>query len=954
MTRTPDRRRFPPCGRVFDGETCRKRGEHLCAPRAAHAVAFFAELLVHTKGDYSRRPFILADWERTEIVEPLIGTVEFDPVRLRYVRRYRELYLSTGRKNGKTEIVAGLMLYLLIADDEDGAELYGLALDKDQAALAFNVAARMVALSPVLAHRLGVLRAARRIVDEQTASFWAVTAGDAMGSLGADPHAAYIDELLAQPSRELYDALRTGFGTRAQPLMILTTTADNDPTGFAASERAWSEKVVDDPELDHGRLVVLHAVPRDADWRDERTWYLANPALGDYLSLATLRGEYVKTISNPAAERAFRQYRCNQQGSRAGRAVDLPTWDAAPRGPDLAELAGRTCYAGLDLASTIDLASYCLDFPARRRRARRDLAGVHPRGAARGSRSAHGRQGVGVGRVRRADPHRWRRDRLWRDRRRAERRPRAVRHSRGRVRPLGRNPAQYVADRRRLAARADGQGFATMSGPTKELLRLVAAKTYRHGHNPVVRWQADNLVTRTDPAGNIKPDKSRSADKIDSLVAAIMALDRAITARRRAATRVRRGRVLKGASMTDIDQLNRLREAAAAKLTIQAARATAFQRYYDNEAGIVAMLSQPDRQVFKTFLDESSANWCELVVSAVSQRLQVVGFRFDDDAASDAAWEIWQANQLDADAELAQTVALTTGSAFALVQPDDDNPTGVGISIESPLQATVLYEPGDRRKRAAGFKTYAADYDWLITGQSALGPYGSSVLAQGAGNAVEILITPDEIVTWYPGDDRDKPLIEPNPTGVVSLVELVPQPALLRPPRSELESAMPIQDRINTTIFARMVATDFGAFRTITATGVKIARNVIKSDDGTEAVEVVRPFDIGANRLLASEDPASKFGSIALTRWRAIWPRASRTYTPSPRSPRPRVLLSGDAHGEPGRRRDQGRRVRSRRQDRPPRAAPGRGLGGSRADRARHRRQRRRDGSVSRDDLGRL
>jgi hypothetical protein len=314
--------------------------------------------------------------------------------------------------------------------------------------------------------------------------------------------------------------------------------------------------------------------------------------------------------------------------------------------------------------------------------------------------------------------------------------------------------------------------------------------------------------------------------------------------------------------MTDIDQLNRLREAAAAKLTIQAARATTFQAYYDNQAGIVAMLSQPDRQIFKTFLDESSANWCELVVSAVSQRLQVVGFRFDDSAAADAAWQIWQANQLDADAELAQTVALTTGSAFALVQPDEDNPTGVGISIESPLQATVLYEPGNRRKRAAGYKCYAADYDWLITGQSALGPFSSSVLAQGAGNAVEILITPDEIVTWYPGDERDRPLIEPNPTGVVNLVELVPQPALLRPPRSELESAMPIQDRINTTIFARMVATDFGAFRTITATGVKIAKNVVKADDGSEAVAVVAPFNIGANRLLASEDPASKFGSI--------------------------------------------------------------------------------------------
>ncbi|HZW76231.1 MAG TPA: terminase large subunit, partial [Caldimonas sp.] len=174
-----DRRRFPPCRRVFDGLVCNRRGEHLCEPRAQHAEAFFRELLVHTKGDWSRRAFVPAEWQSDEILRPLFGTVEYDPGWGRYVRRYRELYLSTGRKNGKTEIVAGVMLYLLVADDEDSAEIYGLALDKDQAALAFRVALRMVELSPVLSARLTLMRAARRIVDERTASFFAVTAGDA-------------------------------------------------------------------------------------------------------------------------------------------------------------------------------------------------------------------------------------------------------------------------------------------------------------------------------------------------------------------------------------------------------------------------------------------------------------------------------------------------------------------------------------------------------------------------------------------------------------------------------------------------------------------------------------------------------------------------------------------------------------------------------------------------------
>jgi phage terminase large subunit-like protein len=539
-----DRRRFPPCGRVFDGDTCHRRGEHMCEPRARHVLAFFTELLCHTKGDYARRAFIPAVWERDEVLRPLFGTVEYDPLRRRYLRRYRELYLSTGRKNGKTELIAGIMLYLLVGDGEDAAEVYGLALDKDQAGLAYRAAARMVQLSPILARRLAVARSAQRIADESTASFFAVMAGDAAGALGPNPHGAYIDELLTQPSRELYDALRTGFGARAEPMLILATTADNDPAGFAAGERTWSEQVTEDPELDHARLVVLYAVPKDADWTDESVWKLANPGLGDYLDPRVLRSECSKAMANPAAERAFKQYRLNMQSAQAGKAIDMGRWAAC--GPAALELAGRRCYAGLDLASTIDLASYALDFP--------DGQGGH--------------------------------DVIWRVFTPEAALPALDRRTGGRASTWAAasldghdDTAGLLADLPpatvlvttegdvldysaiKIALRADaerydlaeiafdrwgatqmasdlieegfpllqvGQGFATMSGPTKELLRLIAAGLYRHGGHPLITWQAGNLITRTDPAGNLKPDKARSTEKIDSMVAGVMALDRAI------------------------------------------------------------------------------------------------------------------------------------------------------------------------------------------------------------------------------------------------------------------------------------------------------------------------------------------------------------------------------------------------------------------------------------------
>ncbi|HEX4399672.1 MAG TPA: terminase TerL endonuclease subunit [Trebonia sp.] len=520
-----DRRRFPPCGRVFDGQTCLRRGAHYCAPRADHAMAFFTELLVHTKGVWARQAFIPAAWEEAEVIRPLFGTVYWEPGWGMYVRQYRELYLSTGRKNGKTELIAGLSLYFTIADGEEAAEMYGLALDKDQAGLAFAAAARMVALSPPLARRLSVALGARRIYDERTASFFTVAAGDALGALGTAPQAAYIDELLAQPSRELYDAIRTGFGTRPQPVLMLVTTADSDPSGFAASERAWSEKVLEDPSLDPARLVVLHAAPAEADWTKEETWKLANPALGDYLDPRILADECRKAQANPAAERAFRQFRLNQQSQEAGRAIALDAWDRCA--PVTEDLAGRACYGGLDLGSTIDLASYALDFPG---------GGGHdvlyrvfapeaalPKLDRRTGGKATAWREAGLLTVTEGDVIDY-------EAIKAAMREDAERYE---IREIAFD--RWGATQLSLDLLDEGfplfqtgQGFASMSGPTKEFLRLVAAGAYRHGGNPVARWQAANLIVRTDPSGNQKPDRARSADKIDSMVAGIMALDRAI------------------------------------------------------------------------------------------------------------------------------------------------------------------------------------------------------------------------------------------------------------------------------------------------------------------------------------------------------------------------------------------------------------------------------------------
>jgi hypothetical protein len=249
------------------------------------------------------------------------------------------------------------------------------------------------------------------------------------------------------------------------------------------------------------------------------------------------------------------------------------------------------------------------------------------------------------------------------------------------------------------------------------------------------------------------------------------------------------------------------------------------------------LLQGEERRIFAKFLDESRANWCELVVNSVHERLTVAGFRFEGDGA-DVAWDIWQASHMDADAKLVQLDGLVTGSGCVLVQPDPDNPTGVTITAESPLETCVLYEPGNRRRRAAGYKRFGD--------------------LPGEGNAVtEVLILPDVIATWHPNATR--PEVAPNPAGEVGMIEIRPQPRTVGPPRSELHSCIGIQDRINLVTFNRLVTSDYTAFQRIWASGIKVAREVVKTESG-ETVRAVRPFDIGVNRLLINENPDGRFG----------------------------------------------------------------------------------------------
>lgn len=331
--------------------------------------AFFAEILVHTKGAWARRPFKLAAWQAKEIVSPLFGTVVWSAQAERYVRRYRIAWIELGRKNGKSEILAGIALYLLVGDDEDGAEIYGCARDKDQARKVFDVAERMVKLSKVLSRRLKLYPSVKRIVDEQTGSYYEIVAADAAGNLGHNPHGVILDEVITQRDGNLWAAMRTAMGARAQPLMLAATTAGDDLQSFAASEHNEMQRILDDPARAPHVFVFMRNTPRDANPWDERLWRHANPALGTFLSVQALREEALEARNDPRKENSFRQFRLNQWVSQSTRWMPMDLWDDAPGDlwltPDWGRqaLAGRECYAGFDLAAKFDLCAWALLFP---------------------------------------------------------------------------------------------------------------------------------------------------------------------------------------------------------------------------------------------------------------------------------------------------------------------------------------------------------------------------------------------------------------------------------------------------------------------------------------------------------------------------------------------------------------------------------------------------------------
>ena len=492
--------------------------------KADFAVEFIQNLR-HTKGIWSGKPFTLLPWQE-QIIRDVFGVVKENGY-----RQFNTAYIEVPKKNGKSELAAAVALLLCCGDREERAEVYGCAADRQQASIVFEVAADMVRMCPALNKRVKILASQKRIVFLPTNSFYQVLSAEAYSKHGFNIHGVVFDELHTQPNRQLFDVMTKGSGdARMQPLYFLITTAGTDTHSICYETHQKAKDILEGRKIDPTFYPVIYGADESEDWTDPKVWKKANPSLGETIGIDKVRDACNSAKQNPGEENSFRQLRLNQWVKQAVRWMPMIAWDKCAFNVDPEELEGRVCYGGLDLSSTTDITAFVLVFPPLDDE---DTFKVLPY-------FWLPEDNVTLRVNRDHVPYD-----LWVRQDLVETTEGNVVHYAEIERfitKLGEkyNIREIAYDRwgaTMLVQQLEGegftvvpfgQGFKDMSPPTKELMKLVLEQRIAHGGHEVLRWMMDNIFIRTDPAGNIKPDKEKSTEKIDGAVAMIMALDRAI------------------------------------------------------------------------------------------------------------------------------------------------------------------------------------------------------------------------------------------------------------------------------------------------------------------------------------------------------------------------------------------------------------------------------------------
>lgn len=478
-------------------------------------MRFIEKHLVHIKGELGGKPLVLTQWQR-DYIRTLFGTLDDNGNRV-----IRQSLLAIPRKNGKSTLAACIALKLLLADKEPGAEVFSCAADTSQARIVFDVAKAMVESNPVLRARCKIYR--NSIVVPETHSFYKAISAEAYTKHGLNAHGIIFDELHCQPDAELWRTMTTSTGARRQPLTVAITTAGSRRESICYQIWKYAEQVRDGIVKDPSFLPCIYSAGPEDDWTDPEVWAKANPNLGDSVKLEDLAVQCAQAQRIITEESAFRMLRLNQWVNASQAWLRQSDFEACstPLRPDL---QGKECWCGLDLSATFDTTAFVAVFP--------DESG-----------------GFDV------VPIIWipednvlemvNRDKVPYD---AWVREGFVRTTPGKVtdyETVKRDILHFAENAKISALAVDrwqsnmlqqhfvgeginvlqfGQGYGSLSAPSKLLEGLCASHKLRHGGHPCLAWQASNCTVQQDSAANIKPCKSKSTGRIDSIVALVMAL----------------------------------------------------------------------------------------------------------------------------------------------------------------------------------------------------------------------------------------------------------------------------------------------------------------------------------------------------------------------------------------------------------------------------------------------
>jgi len=498
---------------------------------ALRPVVFCEEFCRQSKGKFAGEPLVLMDWQKYDVIMPLFGWLR--PGR---TRRFRRGYIEIPKKNGKSTLSSAVALYLLVGDEEPGAEIYVAAITRKQATIVQQESRRMVQKSPALDELLRIVDYLKEIHYDATDGILSALSADVESHEGLNIHGGIVDELHAHKSRKMFSTLQFGGASRTQPLFFAITTAGKfDAASIGWEQHSTAERVMNGTQSDSWHFfpyIAWAGTKKRNCWKNPKIHKRANPSYGVTIGEDFFQEQVAELTGNSAGIIDFRRYRLNIWEQSVDAYLPMDDWLEMTDEIEERGLVGRACYGGLDLSTVDDIAAWALVFPPNEDD---DFWYALVRSFLPQDTVLHRTQQANV-------PYdAWTAD-GWITTTEGNvidynAIKRAIVNDCGRfkVAEIGYDPwnstqiAVELENDHGLRMVEVSQIGKSLSEPTKKLLKLVKTHQFIHGNNPVLTWAAGNLIVKTDTNENVRPDKSKSSEKIDPIVATVIAMNRAIT-----------------------------------------------------------------------------------------------------------------------------------------------------------------------------------------------------------------------------------------------------------------------------------------------------------------------------------------------------------------------------------------------------------------------------------------